>query len=53
MNKDHKQTAPAVVLARVTSASHNIQEIRRQIVQRVVSQLQTANISKAVENMAS
>jgi hypothetical protein len=29
------------------------QKIRRQIVQRVVTQLETANISKAVEDLAS
>ncbi|MBE8999492.1 MULTISPECIES: hypothetical protein [unclassified Nostoc] len=29
------------------------QKIRRQIVQRVVTQLETANISKAIENLAS
>ncbi|WP_167315649.1 hypothetical protein [Nostoc punctiforme] len=29
------------------------QKIRRQVVQRVVTQLETANISKAVENLAS
>ncbi|MBN3906916.1 MAG: hypothetical protein HWQ35_10265 [Nostoc sp. NMS1] len=52
-NSGSPQTAPVDVLARVTDASHNIQEIRRQIVQRVVTQLQTANISKAVENLAS
>ena len=28
------------------------QKIRRQIVQRVVTQLETANISKAIENLA-
>ncbi|MGV0104237.1 DJ-1/PfpI family protein [Nostoc sp. DSM 114167] len=44
-NSGSPQTAPAAVLARVTAASHNVQEIRRQIVQRVVTQLQTTNIS--------
>ncbi|MEH1888510.1 MAG: DJ-1/PfpI family protein [Nostoc sp.] len=52
-NSGSPQTAPAAVLAQVTAASQNVQEIRRQIVQRVVTQLQTANISKAVENLAS
>ena len=42
-NSGSPQTAPAAVLARVIDASHNVQEIRRQIVQRVVTQLQTAN----------
>ncbi|MHC5611544.1 MAG: DJ-1/PfpI family protein [Nostoc sp.] len=42
-NSGSPQTAPAPVLARVTAASQNVQEIRRQIVQRVVTQLQTAN----------
>ncbi|MEH1855092.1 MAG: hypothetical protein V7L11_26260 [Nostoc sp.] len=40
-NSGSPQTAPAAVLAQVTAASHNLQEIRRQIVQRVVTQLQT------------
>ncbi|MEH1770698.1 MAG: DJ-1/PfpI family protein [Nostoc sp.] len=44
-NSGSPQTAPAAVLAQVTAASHNLQEIRRQIVQRVVTQLQTTNIS--------
>ncbi|MEH2449769.1 DJ-1/PfpI family protein [Nostoc sp.] len=52
-NSGSPQTAPAAVLTQVTAASQNVQEIRRQIVQRVVTQLQTANISKAVENLAS
>lgn len=52
-NSGSPQTAPAAVLARVTAASQNVQEIRRQIVQRVVTQLQTANTSKAVENLSS
>ncbi|MEH2252928.1 DJ-1/PfpI family protein [Nostoc sp.] len=52
-NSGSPQTAPAAVLASVTAASQNVQEIRRQIVQRVVTQLQTANTSKAVENLSS
>ncbi|MEH2466161.1 DJ-1/PfpI family protein [Nostoc sp.] len=52
-NSGSPQTAPAAVLAQVTAASQNVQQIRRQIVQRVVTQLQTANISKAVKNLAS
>jgi cyclohexyl-isocyanide hydratase len=38
-NSGSPQTAPAAVLARVTNASQNFQEIRRQIVQRVVTRL--------------
>lgn len=38
-NSGSPQTAPAAVLASVTAASHNVQEIRRQIVERVVTQL--------------
>ncbi len=52
-NSGSPQTAPAPVLACVTAASQNVQEIRRQIVQRVVTQLQTANTSKAIENLSS
>ncbi|MEH2057358.1 MAG: DJ-1/PfpI family protein [Nostoc sp.] len=44
-NSGSPQTAPVAVLASVTAASHNVQEIRRQIVKRVVTQLQTVNIS--------
>ncbi|MEH1870949.1 DJ-1/PfpI family protein [Nostoc sp.] len=47
-NSGSPETAPAAVVARVTAASHNAQEIRRQIVQRVVTQLQTAKITKVV-----
>ncbi|MBD2727129.1 DJ-1/PfpI family protein [Nostoc sp. FACHB-892] len=38
-NSGSPHTAPAAVLAHVTNASQNFQEIRRQIVQRVVTQL--------------
>ncbi|MFS0514319.1 hypothetical protein ACEYW6_06275 [Nostoc sp. UIC 10607] len=43
-NSGSPQNATAAVIASVTAASHNVQEIRRQIVRRVVTPLQTANI---------
>jgi cyclohexyl-isocyanide hydratase len=36
-NSGSPQTAPAAVLARVTTASQNLQETRRQIIQRVIA----------------
>ncbi|MBG1260968.1 hypothetical protein [Nostoc commune] len=42
----YPQTYPAAVLACVIDASQNFEEIRRQIIQRVVTQLQTAKITK-------
>ncbi|MCC5607359.1 hypothetical protein LC612_11300 [Nostoc sp. CHAB 5834] len=47
------QTSRAAVVTFVIDASQNFQEIRQQIVQRVVTQLQTAKISKIVKDLAS